>query len=47
VHASVDGGEVTLTGRVGSWAERTQAVRTAWSSPHVSSVRDLLIVDHG
>lgn len=45
IHVAVDGSEVTLTGHVGSWAERTQAVRTAWSSPHVSAVHDQLVVD--
>lgn len=45
LHVTADGSEVTLTGHVGSWLERTQAVRTAWSSPHVSAVHDKLIVD--
>jgi osmotically-inducible protein OsmY len=45
VQVTVDGDAVTLSGRVGSWAERTQAVRAAWASPHVSDVHDLLVVD--
>ncbi|WP_158867391.1 BON domain-containing protein [Leifsonia sp. AG29] len=36
--------EVTLAGTVRSWAERQQAVRTAWSSPHVREVHDRLEV---
>ncbi|WP_431218934.1 BON domain-containing protein [Leifsonia xyli] len=47
VQVTVDGSEVTLTGRVGSWLERSQAVRTAWASPHVTAVHDLLVVDTG
>jgi len=47
VRVTVEGGEVTLTGRVGSWLERSQAVRTAWASPHVTAVHDLLLVDSG
>ena len=42
---TVDGDEITLTGAVGSWIERQQAVRTAWSSPHVRQVLDLLRVE--
>jgi osmotically-inducible protein OsmY len=45
IEATVDGTEVTLSGHVGSWAERAQAVRTAWASPHVTAVHDLLVVD--
>lgn len=44
IHVSADGTEITLSGRVLSWAERTQAVRTAWASPHVTAVHDLLRV---
>jgi len=47
IHVSVEGSAVTLTGRVGSWVERSQAVRTAWASPHVTAVHDLLLVDSG
>lgn len=45
VHVVAEGSEVTLTGTVRSRVEKQQAVRTAWSSPHVSAVHDLLQVD--
>jgi osmotically-inducible protein OsmY len=38
IEVEVDGGKVTLTGRVPSWAERRQAADAAWASPHVSEV---------
>ncbi|HEY8281958.1 MAG TPA: BON domain-containing protein [Leifsonia sp.] len=47
VHVVAEGSDVTLSGTVRSWVERQQAVRTAWSSPHVSAVHDLLEVDPG
>ncbi|MEY9951581.1 BON domain-containing protein [Leifsonia sp. EB34] len=42
---TVDGDEITLTGAVGSWTEHQQALRTAWSSPHVRQVHDRLRVE--
>lgn len=47
IRVAVEGTEVVLTGTVKSWAERRQAVEAAWSSPHVSAVRDELIVSVG
>lgn len=44
VTVTANGGTVTLTGTVRSWTERAQAVRTAWSSPHVTDVHDRLDV---
>ncbi|GAA4042107.1 BON domain-containing protein [Arthrobacter methylotrophus] len=41
---TVDGTEVTLTGRVASWNERKAAGKAAWSSPHVSAVHNQLDV---
>ena len=38
------GTEVTLTGQVGSWDEKNQAELTAWTSPHVTSVRNHLAI---
>jgi osmotically-inducible protein OsmY len=44
ITVQVDGTEVTLSGHVGSWDERHQAERTAWTSPHVTSVRNHLAI---
>jgi osmotically-inducible protein OsmY len=38
------GNEVTLTGTVRSWAEKREAERAAWASPHVSDVHDHIAV---
>ena len=46
-HISVtvtDGTEVTMSGRVPSWLERTQARRSAWAAPGVRNVIDDLVV---
>lgn len=40
----VAGDRVTLSGHVQSWAQRRQADRAAWSSPHVSEVYNHIIV---
>jgi osmotically-inducible protein OsmY len=45
ITVTVDGDEIALTGSVGSWTERQQALRTAWSSPHVRQVHDRLRVE--
>ena len=37
-------GKVTLDGRVGSWTERSEVERAAWSAPGVSRVEDHLAV---
>jgi osmotically-inducible protein OsmY len=44
IHVDVSGNTVTLTGSVGSWLEKQQAGRTAWSSPHVAAVRNDIVV---
>lgn len=44
INVRVDGDKVTLTGTVGSWAEKQQADLAAWSSPHVSEVANHIIV---
>ena len=38
------GSDVTLRGEVRSWAERDQAMRTAWSAPGVTNVKNELVV---
>ncbi|MBN9190877.1 MAG: BON domain-containing protein, partial [Microbacterium sp.] len=38
IEVSAKGNTVTLTGSVASWAERRQAERAAWASPHVTDV---------
>jgi osmotically-inducible protein OsmY len=40
ISVSVQGTDVTLSGRVHSWSERELATHTAWSSPGVKSVVD-------
>jgi osmotically-inducible protein OsmY len=41
---SIDGGEVTLSGKVDSYYERTLAENTAWSAPGVTQVNDLITI---
>lgn len=45
VEVAVEGTRVTLSGRVRSWAEREQAEKTAWASPHVSDVHNRIVID--
>ncbi len=42
ISVAVDGGDVTLTGTVRSWAERDLATRSAWGSSGVRNVVDNL-----
>ena len=44
VHVTSNGGHVTLSGSVSSWAERERAEITAWSAPGVTKVTDDLIL---
>lgn len=44
VKVAANGGAVTLTGQVRSWAERNAAERAAWAAPGVTEVRDDLAV---
>jgi osmotically-inducible protein OsmY len=40
----LDGGKVTLEGRVHAWSERSAAERAAWSAPGVNTVDDRLTI---
>jgi len=44
IAVSIDGGEVTLSGKVDSYYERTLAENTAWSAPGVTLVHDLITI---
>jgi osmotically-inducible protein OsmY len=46
-HITVDlnGSEVTLRGKVHSWAERKEAERAAWAAPGVTKVDNRLSVE--
>lgn len=45
LNVEATGNTVTLTGRVRSWAERSDAERAAWNAPGVTVVDNRLIVD--
>jgi osmotically-inducible protein OsmY len=42
---SIEGGKVTLSGKVDSYYERTLAENTAWSAPGVTEVSDLISIN--
>ena len=44
IDVTVHGGEVVLTGTVGSWMEKDQASKTAWASPHVTNVTNAIAI---
>ncbi|HXJ95938.1 MAG TPA: BON domain-containing protein [Terriglobia bacterium] len=44
IKVQADGGKVTLSGRVRSWAERDEAEDAAWAAPGVKEVKDLIAV---
>lgn len=46
IHIDVDGTTVTLTGEVGSYDAKRQAELASWRSPHITEVRNDLVI-HG
>lgn len=44
IEIATDGGSITLSGQVHSWAERSAVEGAAWSAPGVSRVNNLLTV---
>lgn len=46
IHVAVHGADVTLTGKVQSWAERETATTSAWGTPGVRSVIDKMLLEY-
>ena len=46
IKVAVNGTEVTLSGKVPTWAERDAAGSAAWSSPGVSNVVDNISISY-
>lgn len=45
IRVTTVGTEVTLTGTVRTWLERSEAARAAWSSPHVTAVHNKIVTN--
>ena len=46
INVKVSGTKVTLTGKVDSWYQKSEAARIAWKAPGVWSVENDLVVDY-
>jgi osmotically-inducible protein OsmY len=47
ISVSVKGNIATLTGTVGSYAEKVAAGRTAWLAPGIATVENHIVIDYG